>query len=47
MDYAPLDEIRKSLKVKWHRIPVPREKLLELSKRSDAQGWFQAGGHFG
>ena len=47
MDYAPLDEIRKSLKVKWHRIPVPREKLLELSKRSDAQGWFQAGGFFG
>ena len=47
MGYAPLDEVRKSLKVKWYRVPVAREKLLELSKPSDAQGWFQAGGHFG
>ena len=47
MGYAPLDEVRKSLKVEWYRVPVARDKLLELSKPSDAQGWFQAGGFFG
>jgi fatty acid desaturase len=46
MGYAPLDEVRKTLRVRWYRVPVARERLLELSKCNDAQGWFQAGGHF-
>ncbi len=45
MSYQPLAEVRKTLKVKWYRCPIPHDKLRELSKRSDAQGWFQAGGH--
>ena len=45
MSYPPLAEVRKTLRVKWYRVPIERAKLLELSRRSDAQGWFQAGGH--
>ncbi len=45
MSYQPLSEVRKSLRVDWYRCPLDPSKLRELSKRSDAQGWFQAGGH--
>ena len=43
--YPPLDQVRKSLRVKWYRCPIEREQLRELSKRSDFRGWLQAGGH--
>ncbi len=43
--YRPLAEVRKELKVRWLRPKIDREKLRELNMRSDAQGWFQAGGH--
>ena len=46
MDYKPLAEVRKSLRVDWYRVPIERTKLRDLSKRSDLQGWYQAGGHF-
>ena len=46
MSYQPLAEVRKTLRVDWYRSPIPGAKLRELSKRSDRQGWFQAGGHF-
>ncbi len=45
MSYQPLSDIRKSLRVDWYRCPIEPGKLRELSKRSDVQGWFQAGGH--
>lgn len=45
MTYQPLAEVRKTLHVKWYRCPIEHAKLRELSKRSDLQGWFQAGGH--
>lgn len=45
MNYPPLDEVRKNLRVEWYRCRIEHAKLRELSKRSDAQGWFQAGGH--
>jgi fatty acid desaturase len=45
MSYPPLTEVRKTLRVKWYRCPIEHAKLRELSKRSDLQGWFQAGGH--
>lgn len=45
MEYPPLAEVRQTLKVKWYRSSIPHAKLRELSKRSDLQGWFQAGGH--
>ena len=45
MSYEPLAEVRKTLKVKWYRCPIEHAKLRDLSKRSDAQAWFQAGGH--
>lgn len=45
MSYEPLSEVRKNLRVKWYRCPIEFSKLRELSKRSDLQGWFQAGGH--
>ena len=43
--YPPLADVRKSLRVDWYRCPIEPAKLRELSKRSDLQGWFQAGGH--
>ena len=46
-NYQPLVEVRETLKVKWYRTKIDRNIMKELSKRSDAQGWFQAGGHFG
>lgn len=45
MDYPPLAEVRKTLRVEWYRSPIAGAKLRELSKRSDLQGWIQAGGH--
>jgi fatty acid desaturase len=43
--YQPLAEVRKTLKVKWYRSKIDGATLKALSVRSDAQGWFQAGGH--
>lgn len=45
MEYQPLADVRKSLRVKWVRCTIEQQKLRELSRRSDAKGWFQAGGH--
>ena len=45
MTYEPLSDVRKALVVRWYRSPLTRERLRELSKRSDRQGWIQAGGH--
>lgn len=45
MSYPPLAEVRKTLRVQWYRCPIEFARLRELSERSDAQGWFQAGGH--
>lgn len=45
MSYQPLAEVRKTLRVDWYRCPIEGAKLRELSKRSDLQGWIQAGGH--
>lgn len=45
MSYEPLADVRQSLKVQWYRCPIDPARLRELSRRSDAQGWFQAGGH--
>ena len=43
--YPSLAEVRKSLRVKWYRCPIDRERLRTLSRRSDLAGWSQAGGH--
>ena len=45
MEYEPLEKVRKELKVKWQRPRIDTERLRQLNERSDAQGWFQAGGH--
>jgi len=45
MSYPPLADVRKTLRVDWYRCPIDRARLKELSKRSDLQGWLQAGGH--
>ena len=45
MSYQPLADVRKSLRVEWYRSPIPGVRLREFSRRSDRQGWFQAGGH--
>ena len=45
MTYQPLAEVRKTLRVKWYRSKVDHTTLRSLSRRSDLQGWFQAGGH--
>ena len=45
MTYPELSEVRKTLRVDWYRCKTRPGLLRELSRRSDAQGWFQAGGH--
>lgn len=45
MNYQPLSEVRDTLSVNWYRTKFAPEKLREFSKRSDQQGWLQAGGH--
>ena len=44
-NWPPLADVRKNLRVEWYRSPIERARLRELSRRSDWQGWFQAGGH--
>jgi hypothetical protein len=43
-NYRPLAKVRKELRAKWYRSAIEFAKLRELTKRSDLQGWFQAGG---
>ena len=45
MTYQELSEVRKTLRVEWYRSPTQPGVLRELSRRSDAQAWFLAGGH--
>lgn len=44
--YPPLSQVRKTLRVSWYRCNLPPEQLRQLLKRSDWQGFLQAGGHF-
>ena len=44
-EYPPLAEVRDHLRVKWYRSPVEPATLRRLMRRSDLQGWLQAGGH--
>ena len=44
MTYPELSEVRKTFRVDWYRCPTRPGLLRELSRRSDAQGWFLAGG---
>lgn len=44
-EYPPLSEVRKSLRVNWYRCPIATKTLHDLLKRSDLQGFAQAGGH--
>ncbi len=45
MGYPPLAEFRRTQKVDWYRCPIESATLRALSRRSDLQGWLQAGGH--
>ena len=45
MSYRPLADVRKDFRVEWYRCPIDGPRLRELSRRSDLQGWYQAGGH--
>ena len=45
MEYQPLSDVRDNLQVNWYRTKFDPKKLREFSKRSDLQGWLQAGGH--
>ena len=46
MDYPPLSKIRDYYSVQWYRSPLDPKTFRELSRPTDRQGWFQAGGHF-
>lgn len=43
--YEPMDQVKKTFRVSWYRCPIERETLRSLTKRSNAKGFFQAGGH--
>ena len=45
VDFPPLAEVRKNLKMKWYRCPIEPAKLRELAQPSDFRGLFQAVGH--
>ena len=45
--HRPLADVRKNLRIEWYRSPIDRTVLRDLSRRSDLQGWIQAGGHLG
>ncbi len=47
MSFQPLAEVRDTLNVQWYRSKMPPARFRELSRRSDLEGWIQAGGHFG
>ncbi len=47
MSYPKLADVRQSLRIKWYRCPMDTAQLHELLKRSDWQGFKQAGGHLG
>ena len=42
-----LSEVRRNLRISWYRCPIDRNRLIELSRRSDARGLFLALGHLG
>ena len=46
MTFQPLSEVRETLKPQWYRSKMDPARFRELSKRDDAKGWLQAGGHF-
>ncbi len=43
--FPRLAEVRQNLRVEWYRCPVDHGRLRELSRRSNFQGFLQAGGH--
>ena len=43
--YEPLADVRKTFRVDWYRCPIDQAALRTLMRRSDLQGWLQAGGH--
>ncbi|MEM7376904.1 MAG: fatty acid desaturase [Pseudomonadota bacterium] len=45
--FPPLATVRATLRPRWYRSPIDPVRLRALSKRSDRQGWWQAGGHAG
>ncbi len=43
--YPPLDEVRKTLKIKWYRTPIEKDRMRELTRRNNLQGLFHAIGN--
>ena len=43
--YAPLDEVRRTMRVRWYRSPIEPAVLRRLMQRDDLRGAFQAVGH--
>lgn len=43
--YEPMDQVRRTFRVKWYRCPIEREKLRALATRSNLRGVFQTLGH--
>ena len=46
-ELPPLAEVRKNMRVPWHRCPIAPERLRELTEPSDARGLVQSLGHLG
>lgn len=43
--YEPLKQVRENYRISWYRCPIDKNKLKELTKRSDLKGFFQGFGH--
>ena len=44
-EYEPMQQVRKDFRVSWYRCPIDRNKVRELTLRSDLKGAFQTLGH--
>ena len=43
-EYPPLEEVRRTMRVRWYRSPIHPPVLRGLMQRSDLKGWFQSVG---
>jgi fatty acid desaturase len=44
-EHEPMQQVRKNFRVSWYRCPIERDRLKELTRKSNWQGAFQTVGH--
>ncbi len=44
-EYEPLERVRRDFAIDWYRCPIPKDRLRELTQRSDLKGFAQSLGY--